>query len=153
MRLNLLTLAEMTSARVALPATALKRKTVTVLGGQEAKMSGPQLMFWNSIFLKKAKLNVYLTFFLQKSTLCFGLPPPSIVAPSNQLFVNQILSRKQLHYSVLSEKIFGVSNIWRFRLWTPYCEPLKTQKLWCFVCCYILTENFVTFKSNIFDKR
>ena len=65
----------MTSARVALPATALKRNTVTVLGGQEAKMSGPQLMFWNSIFLKKAKLNVYLTFFLQKLTLCFGLPP------------------------------------------------------------------------------
>ena len=43
--------------------------------GHEAKMSVYQLMFWNSIFLKKAKLNVFLTFFLQKSNTFRQLSP------------------------------------------------------------------------------
>ena len=102
--LNLLTLAEMTFACIALPVVALNKNTSTVLEGQEAKMSVYQLMFWNSIFLKKAKLNVFLTFFHPKITTL----PPSIIAPSIQLLVNQILSKKQLIYIVAQNIVVNI---------------------------------------------
>lgn len=62
--------------------------------GTEAKMSVYQLMFWNSIFLKKAKLNVFLTFFLPKSNTFRQLSPldrRSLKPTFRQLhFVNKI---------------------------------------------------------------
>ena len=102
----------MTSARVALPATALKRNTVTVLGGQEAKMSGPQLMFWNSIFLKKAKLNVYLTFFLQKLTPLFWFAPPRSSLPQINFSSTRFC---QENNCTIQWKVCGASNRLPFR--------------------------------------
>ena len=94
----------MTSACVALPATALTKSTGTVMRGiegHEAKMSVYQLMFWNSIFLKKAKLNVFLTFFLQKSNTFRQLSPldrRSLKPAFRQLdFVNKMSRLFEFH--------------------------------------------------------
>ena len=88
----------MTSARVALPATALKRNTVTVLGGARSENVRTSANVLKQYFLEKSQTERLFDFLSPKINTLFWFAPPSIVAPSNQLFVNQILSRKQLHY-------------------------------------------------------
>ena len=66
-------------------------------GGENVSISANVL---KQYFLEKSQTERLFDVLSSKINTFVLVCPPSIVAPSNQLFVNQILSRKQLHYII-----------------------------------------------------